>query len=73
MRENLDIFDWQLKEDDCGRISTIPESRGTYDFFVHESGPFKTAEEFWDGEIVAGQSNQISALGLDPTNWLLVG
>ena len=67
MRENLDIFEWQLTEDECRRISALPESRGTYDFFVHESGPYKTAQEFWDGEIVAGQANN-DALSLDPTN-----
>ncbi|KAJ1296022.1 hypothetical protein BS78_01G266800 [Paspalum vaginatum] len=66
MRENLDIFDWQLTEEDCLKINTLPESRGTYDFFVHESGPYKTPEEFWDGEIVAGQSN-LKAVSLDPT------
>jgi len=56
MQENLDIFGWELTDDDRRRISSLPESRGTYNFFVHESGPYKTAEEFWDGEIVSGQS-----------------
>ncbi|XP_062204864.1 deoxymugineic acid synthase 1-A-like [Phragmites australis] len=58
MRENLGIFDWELTGEDHCKISALPESRGTYDFFVHESGPYKTADEFWDGEIVAGQCNQ---------------
>ncbi|KAL6905440.1 hypothetical protein ACP4OV_003041 [Aristida adscensionis] len=58
MRENLGIFDWELTDDDHRKINSLPESRGTYDFFVHESGPYKTADEFWDGEIVAGQSNR---------------
>jgi len=68
MRENLDIFGWELTEDDRRKISGLPESRGTFDFFVHESGPFKTAEEFWDGEIVAGQSTNQVAVRLDPTS-----
>ena len=68
MRENLDIFGWELTEDDLRKIRCLPESRGTFDFFVHESGPFKTAEEFWDGEIVAGQSANQIAVRLDPTS-----
>ncbi|CAL4940999.1 unnamed protein product [Urochloa decumbens] len=54
MRENLDIFDWELTDDARHKISSLPEFRGTYDFFVHDSGPYKTAEEFWDDEIAAG-------------------
>nr|CAB3495056.1 unnamed protein product [Digitaria exilis] len=68
MRENLDIFSWELSDDDKHRISALPESRGTYDFFVHESGPYKTADDFWDGEIVAGQSTGQTAVSSNPTN-----
>ncbi|CAL4941000.1 unnamed protein product [Urochloa decumbens] len=68
MQENLEIFGWELTDDDRRRISALPESRGTYNFFVHESGPYKTAEEFWDGEIVAGQSTYQIAACLDSTN-----
>nr|CAB3495055.1 unnamed protein product [Digitaria exilis] len=67
MRENLDIFDWELTADARHKIGTLPEFRGTYDFFVHDSGPYKTVEEFWDNEITDGQPNQsVTALGLDP-------
>ncbi|CAN6305647.1 unnamed protein product [Urochloa humidicola] len=65
MRENLDIFDWELTDDDRRKISELPESRGNYDFFVHESGPFKTVEDFWDGEIIAGQSHQTALVSSD--------
>ncbi|OEL20109.1 hypothetical protein BAE44_0018872, partial [Dichanthelium oligosanthes] len=69
MRENLDIFNWELTEDARHKISSLPEFRGTYDFFIRDSGPYKTAEEFWDGEIAVGQSSQTAALlGLAPTN-----
>lgn len=68
MRENLDIFSWELSDNDRHRISALPESRGTYNFFVHESGPYKTADEFWDGEIVVGQSTSQIAVGSNPTN-----
>ncbi|KAF8674862.1 hypothetical protein HU200_047995 [Digitaria exilis] len=67
MRENLDIFDWELTADARHKIGTLPEFRGTYDFFVHDSGPYKTVEEFWDNEITDAQPNQsVTALGLDP-------
>ncbi|KAK8445287.1 hypothetical protein SEVIR_9G301900v4 [Setaria viridis] len=65
MRENLDIFDWELTEDDHRKISELPESRGNYDLFVHESGPFKTVEDLWDGEITAGQCNQTALVSSD--------
>ncbi|CAL4932670.1 unnamed protein product [Urochloa decumbens] len=65
MRENLDIFDWELTDDDRRKISDLPESRGNYNFFVHESGPFKTVEDFWDGEITAGQSHQTPLVSSD--------
>lgn len=65
MRENLDIFDWELTDDDRRKINTLPESRGNYDFFVHESGPFKTTDEFWDGEIVAGQCTETAFVSSD--------
>ncbi|CAN6294038.1 unnamed protein product [Urochloa humidicola] len=58
MKENLDIFGWELSDDDRRRISDLPESRGNCDFLVHESGPYKTVDELWDGEITAGQRNQ---------------
>lgn len=58
MRENLGIFDWELTNEDHLKIGAFPESRGNYDLMVSESGPYKTAEDFWDGEIVAGQCNQ---------------
>jgi diketogulonate reductase-like aldo/keto reductase len=65
MRENLDIFDWELTDDDRRKISELPESRGNYDFLVHESGPYKTVEELWDGEITAGQSNRTPLVSYD--------
>ncbi|KAL6641570.1 hypothetical protein ACP70R_019751 [Stipagrostis hirtigluma subsp. patula] len=65
MRENLDIFDWELTDDDHHKISCLPESRGNYDFFVHESGPYRTADEFWDGEITAGHCYQTALVSSD--------
>ncbi|KAI3935836.1 hypothetical protein MKX01_033020 [Papaver californicum] len=54
MKENMMIFHWELTEDELEKISKIPQSRGLPgDIFVSEleAAPFKTVEEFWDGEV----------------------
>ncbi|KAJ0037570.1 hypothetical protein Pint_22044 [Pistacia integerrima] len=52
MKENLDIFDWKLSQEELDKISKIPQSRGNpAEFTVTEQGPYKSIEEFWDGEI----------------------
>ncbi|XP_058079260.1 non-functional NADPH-dependent codeinone reductase 2-like [Magnolia sinica] len=51
MKENLQIFDWELSEQDLQEISQISQRRGlSGEFFVSPGGPFKTIEELWDGE-----------------------
>ncbi|XP_020241986.1 methylecgonone reductase-like [Asparagus officinalis] len=52
MRENLNIFDWELSEEDKDKIQSISQCRGyPGDSLVSEKGPYKTVEELWDGEI----------------------
>ncbi|XP_068662433.1 non-functional NADPH-dependent codeinone reductase 2-like [Aristolochia californica] len=52
MEENLQIFDWELTEDELQKIDQSPQSRGfSGEDFVSPLGPFKTIEEFWDGEV----------------------
>ncbi|XVF84878.1 hypothetical protein PTKIN_Ptkin17bG0074500 [Pterospermum kingtungense] len=53
MKQNLDIFNWSLSEDELRKINDIPQIRGcdVGPHFVSNNGPFKTVEEFWDGEI----------------------
>ncbi|KAK1381513.1 non-functional NADPH-dependent codeinone reductase 2-like [Heracleum sosnowskyi] len=52
MKENLEIFDWTLSEDDYKKINAIQQSRGMPKYeFISEYGPFKSADELWDGEI----------------------
>ncbi|MBA0613775.1 hypothetical protein Godav_014143 [Gossypium davidsonii] len=52
MKQNLEIMDWSLSEDELKMIQHIPQSRGIQaEAFVSENGPFKTLEELWDGEI----------------------
>ncbi|KAL4278729.1 hypothetical protein GQ457_03G007690 [Hibiscus cannabinus] len=52
MKQNLEIFDWSLSEEESKRIDRLPQSRGcTGEFLVDEHGNFKTVGEFWDGEV----------------------
>ncbi|KAE8672952.1 Non-functional NADPH-dependent codeinone reductase 2 [Hibiscus syriacus] len=51
MKQNLEIFDWSLSEDELKMIHQIPQRRCCRaEKFVSEDGPFKTLEELWDGE-----------------------
>ncbi|XAR53158.1 Methylecgonone reductase [Bertholletia excelsa] len=52
MKNNLDIFDWKLSEEELGMIrEQIPQRRAaTGHFFVSPNGPYKSLEELWDGE-----------------------
>ncbi|KDP21289.1 hypothetical protein JCGZ_21760 [Jatropha curcas] len=52
MKENLDIFNWTLSEEETKKISELPQSKGTSgEDYISDKGPFKTLEELWDGEI----------------------
>ncbi|PIN18758.1 Aldo/keto reductase family protein [Handroanthus impetiginosus] len=52
MRENLDILDWKLTDEEVKQIKQISQCRGLLgQLFLHENGPYKTLEQLWDGEI----------------------
>ncbi|XP_030553447.1 non-functional NADPH-dependent codeinone reductase 2-like [Rhodamnia argentea] len=52
MKENLDIFDWSLSLEELNKIGQIPQKKGFLaPEFVSPDGPFKSPEEFWDGEV----------------------
>ncbi|KAG8366223.1 hypothetical protein BUALT_Bualt17G0054200 [Buddleja alternifolia] len=51
MQENHDIFDWELSDEECKKISEIPQSKGHKGPLVSEDGPIKSIEELWDGEL----------------------
>lgn len=52
MRENLEILNWTLSEEESRMIGEIPQSRGCRgEDYISEKGPVKTIEELWDGEI----------------------
>ncbi|KAL7241881.1 hypothetical protein ACSBR1_014455 [Camellia fascicularis] len=52
MKQNLGIFDWALSEEESKKISEISQSRRvTGEEFISATGPYKTLEELWDGEL----------------------
>ncbi|CAL5346448.1 unnamed protein product [Camellia sinensis] len=52
LKQNLEIFDWGLNEEETKRIGEIPQSRvHRGEEFISVTGPFKTVEELWDGEL----------------------
>ncbi|KAK7380116.1 hypothetical protein VNO78_32532 [Psophocarpus tetragonolobus] len=51
MKQNLDIFDWELNQEELQKFSQIPQRRMYRGIdFVSENGPYKTLEELWDGD-----------------------
>ncbi|KAJ7954486.1 non-functional NADPH-dependent codeinone reductase 2-like [Quillaja saponaria] len=52
MKENKEIFDWKLSQEDSKKISQIPQRKGFRgEEFVYDEGPYKSIEELWDEEI----------------------
>lgn len=52
MKENLQIFDWKLTKEEAKLIAKVPQQRRYQgNEFVSPSGPYKTVNELWDGEI----------------------
>ncbi|KAE9600201.1 hypothetical protein Lal_00045756 [Lupinus albus] len=51
MKQNLEIFDWELKQEESDKISQIPQCRlYKAEMFVYENGPIKSLEELWDSD-----------------------
>lgn len=51
MKENLQILDWELSSEEIAQIQEIPLYTGfKVDIFIHPNGPYKSADQFWDGE-----------------------
>ena len=51
MKENLEIFEWELKQEESQKFRDIPQLRMFSGInFVSENGPYKTLEELWDGD-----------------------
>ncbi|KAL6183332.1 PREDICTED: methylecgonone reductase-like [Fragaria vesca subsp. vesca] len=50
MKDNAQIFDWELTEDEMNKIKEIPQRRlNAGDFFVSEDGQYKSLDDLWDG------------------------
>ncbi|XP_062113201.1 non-functional NADPH-dependent codeinone reductase 2-like [Humulus lupulus] len=52
MKQNIDIFEWNLSTEELEKIEQIPQQKGNPAIsFISNEGPYKSVEEFWDGEI----------------------
>ncbi|PON79248.1 Aldo/keto reductase [Parasponia andersonii] len=52
MKQNMDIFEWNLSPDELEKIDQIPQQRGNpATSFISNEGPYKSVQELWDGEI----------------------
>ncbi|KAI5352243.1 hypothetical protein L3X38_005134 [Prunus dulcis] len=52
LKQNLQVFDWELSENDLHKINQIPQHKMvTRGELVSADGPYKSLEELWDGEI----------------------
>ncbi|XP_042500056.1 non-functional NADPH-dependent codeinone reductase 2-like isoform X2 [Macadamia integrifolia] len=52
LKENLEIFDWMLSQEELQKIDGISKKKGFPGLeFISEEGPYKSLDELWDGEI----------------------
>ncbi|XP_004513337.1 methylecgonone reductase-like [Cicer arietinum] len=52
MKQNLEIFDWELNKEELDKINKIPQCRlYKAEMFVSESGLYKSLDELWDGDL----------------------
>ncbi|KAL8106274.1 hypothetical protein AgCh_029893 [Apium graveolens] len=52
LKQNLEIFDWELSDEDSKKIAEIEQSRACNGkMFISETGTIKSLEELWDGEV----------------------
>ncbi|CAN6576275.1 unnamed protein product [Malus baccata var. baccata] len=53
IKENIDVFGWSIPDDLFAKFSEIEQARliRWLSPVHHTSGPYKSLEEFWDGEI----------------------
>ncbi|XP_058730127.1 methylecgonone reductase-like [Vicia villosa] len=52
MKQNIEIFDWELSQEESDKINQIPQIRTLKgEMFISENGPYKSLEELWDGDV----------------------
>jgi diketogulonate reductase-like aldo/keto reductase len=51
MKQNLEIFDWELNQEELDKINKIPQCRlYKAEMFVSKNGPYNSLEELWEGD-----------------------
>ncbi|RWR79541.1 non-functional NADPH-dependent codeinone reductase 2-like protein [Cinnamomum micranthum f. kanehirae] len=51
MKQNLEIFDWELTQEESQKINEIPQCKGLPGVeFISDDGPYKSIDELWDDE-----------------------
>ncbi|KAG9141275.1 hypothetical protein Leryth_001743 [Lithospermum erythrorhizon] len=52
MKQNLEILDWELTEEEIAQIQEIPQKRAVSgEEFVDPDGFYKSVDQLWDGEL----------------------
>ncbi|ONK75027.1 uncharacterized protein A4U43_C03F12570 [Asparagus officinalis] len=52
LKENSEIFDWELSGEDMKRLNLLPQKRvALAEAYVSPNGVFKSCDELWDGEL----------------------
>ncbi|KAK1288679.1 hypothetical protein QJS10_CPB19g01603 [Acorus calamus] len=52
LKENMEIFDWKLDDEDLEKLNHIPQQRITIaEIHVSPNGPYQSIEDIWDGEL----------------------
>lgn len=52
LKENMEIFDWELSDTNMKRLSQLPQTRMVLALpYVSPNGVYKSCEELWDGEL----------------------
>ena len=52
LKQNAQVFDWELSQEDLDKISQIPQRKMMRsEELISANGPYKSLEDFWDGEI----------------------
>ena len=51
MKQNLDIFDFELTKEELEKMKQIPQRRQYLgDMWLSETGSYQTLEQLWDGD-----------------------
>jgi diketogulonate reductase-like aldo/keto reductase len=52
MKQNLELFSWELTKEESNKITSIPQTRACLGTdYTSPYGPYKTIDELWDGEL----------------------